>query len=67
MPTPVTRYSRVAQGLHWIIAALVVTQFALAYAANGQPLGIERLVLKGKRKKREREKKKEKKGKNKEK
>jgi cytochrome b561 len=45
MPTPVTRYSRVAQGLHWIIAALVVTQFALAYAANGQPLGIERLVL----------------------
>lgn len=45
MPTPVNRYSSVAQGLHWIIAALVVTQFALAYAANGLPLGIERLVL----------------------
>jgi cytochrome b561 len=45
MPIPVCRYSSVAQGLHWIIAALVVTQFALAYAANGLPLGIERLVL----------------------
>jgi cytochrome b561 len=45
MPTPVSRYSSVAQSLHWIIAALVVTQFALAYVANGLPLGIERLVL----------------------
>jgi cytochrome b561 len=45
MPTLVSRYSSLAQGLHWIIAALVVTQFVLAYAANGLPLGIERLVL----------------------
>jgi cytochrome b561 len=45
MPTPVSRYGGVARSLHWIIAALVVAQFALAYTANGLPLGIERLVL----------------------
>jgi len=45
MPIPARRYSRVAQTLHWLIAALVVTQFALAYSAAGLPLGIERLIL----------------------
>ena len=45
MPTPIRRYGHVAQALHWIIAALVVTQFALAYAASGLPLGMERLIL----------------------
>ncbi len=45
MPTPIRRYGSIAQALHWIIAALVVTQFALAYAASGLPLGIERLIL----------------------
>lgn len=45
MPTPKHRYGGLAQALHWSIAALVVTQFALAYAAAGLPLGIERLIL----------------------
>jgi cytochrome b561 len=36
MPSPIvpTRYSAVAQSFHWIIAALIVTQFVLAYAAG---------------------------------
>jgi cytochrome b561 len=45
MPTPGRRYGSVAQALHWVIAALVVTQFVLAYSADGLPLGIERLIL----------------------
>jgi len=39
------RYTRTAQALHWIIAALVVTQFALAYWSNGLPLGIHKLIV----------------------
>jgi len=35
----------VAQGLHWIIAALIVTQFVLAYLAEDLPLGIHKLAL----------------------
>jgi cytochrome b561 len=41
-----TRYSSVAQGFHWIIAALIVTQFALGWTAQVLPLGarkVERL------------------------
>ena len=30
-PAPKTRYDAVAQTLHWVIAALIVTQFALAW------------------------------------
>jgi cytochrome b561 len=45
MPIPLRRYSGVAQALHWAVAALVVTQFVLAYAASGLPLGMERLIL----------------------
>jgi cytochrome b561 len=47
MPSPnvPTRYSAVAQSFHWIIAALVVTQFVLAYAADDLPLGAHKLAL----------------------
>lgn len=45
MPIPLRRYSGVTQALHWAVAALVVTQFVLAYAASGLPLGMERLIL----------------------
>ncbi len=40
-----TRYTGVAQALHWVIAALIVTQFALAWSANGLPLGMHKLAL----------------------
>ncbi len=47
MPTtsPPTRYSAVAQSFHWIIAALIVTQFALAWTADDLPLGMHKLAL----------------------
>jgi cytochrome b561 len=40
-----TRYTVVAQSLHWIIAALIVTQFALAWMADDLPLGMHKLAL----------------------
>jgi cytochrome b561 len=40
-----TRYSAVAQAFHWVIAALIVTQFVLAYAADDLPLGVHKLAL----------------------
>ena len=40
-----TRYSAVAQGFHWIIAGLIVTQFVLAYAADDLPIGVHKLAL----------------------
>jgi cytochrome b561 len=40
-----TRYSPVAQLLHWVIAALIVTQFALAWTADDLPLGVHKLAL----------------------
>ena len=40
-----SRYSAVAQTLHWVIAALIVTQFVLAYAADDLPIGIHKLAL----------------------
>src|SRR5258708_26267374 len=45
MPTqsPPPRYSAVAQGFHWIIAALIVTQFALGWPAQFLPLGARKL------------------------
>jgi cytochrome b561 len=47
MPSPnvPTRYSAVAQSFHWIIAALIVTQFVLAYAADDLPIGVHKLAL----------------------
>ena len=45
MPTPFRRYNGVAQALHWATAALVVTQFTLAYLASGLPPGMQRLIL----------------------
>lgn len=39
------RYSAVAQAFHWIIAALIVTQFTLAWLADDLPLGAHKLGL----------------------
>jgi cytochrome b561 len=43
--SPPTRYTAVAQLFHWIIAALIVTQFALAWTAEDLPLGMHKLAL----------------------
>ena len=40
-----TRYGAVAQTFHWLIAALIVTQFTLAYLADDLPLGVHKLAL----------------------
>ncbi len=40
-----TRYGAVAMSLHWIIAALIVTQFTLAWMADDLPLGMHKLAL----------------------
>jgi cytochrome b561 len=40
-----SRYSAVAQGFHWIIAGLIVTQFTLAWMADDLPLGMHKLAL----------------------
>jgi cytochrome b561 len=47
MPTDASasRYTAVAQAFHWIIAALVVTQFTLAWMADDLPLGMHKLAL----------------------
>ncbi|HEX3911961.1 MAG TPA: cytochrome b [Steroidobacteraceae bacterium] len=42
---PPIRYGAVAQGFHWIIVALVVTQFALAWTAGDLPIGARKLAL----------------------
>jgi cytochrome b561 len=42
---PPTRYTAVAQLFHWIIAALIVTQFTLAWTAEDLPLGVHKLAL----------------------
>ena len=42
---PPTRYTAVAQALHWLIAALIVTQFTLAYMADDLPIGAHKLAL----------------------
>jgi cytochrome b561 len=43
--TSPVRYSAVAQTFHWIIAALIVTQFTLAWMADDLPLGVHKLAL----------------------
>ena len=40
-----SRYTAVAQAFHWIIAALIVTQFTLAWMADDLPLGMHKLAL----------------------
>jgi cytochrome b561 len=42
--TPV-RYGALAQLFHWVIAALIVTQFVLARIGDGLPLGARKLAL----------------------
>ena len=42
-----TRYGAVAQLFHWVIAALIVTQFVLARMADDLPLGVHKLALLG--------------------
>ena len=44
-PNPPVRYTGVAQAFHWIIAALIVTQFTLAWMADDLPLGMHKLAL----------------------
>ncbi|HET7176919.1 MAG TPA: cytochrome b [Gammaproteobacteria bacterium] len=39
------RYGAVAQLLHWVIVALVITQLVLGFSAQGLPVGIERFML----------------------
>jgi len=39
------RYTALAQLLHWVVAALIVTQFTLAWMAEDLPLGLHKLVL----------------------
>ena len=39
-----TRYSAVAQGFHWIIAGLIVTQFTLGWTAQFLPLGARKVA-----------------------
>jgi cytochrome b561 len=40
-----TRYTAVAQTLHWVVAALIVTQFTLAWMGDDLPLGVHKLAL----------------------
>ena len=40
-----SRYGAVAQGLHWIVAVLIVVQFTLAWTADDLPLGVHKLML----------------------
>jgi cytochrome b561 len=40
-----TRYSVVAQVFHWVIAALIVTQFVLANLEDDLPIGAHKLAL----------------------
>lgn len=39
------RYDPVAQAFHWVIAALIATQFVLAKTAMALPLGMHKLIL----------------------
>jgi len=40
-----TRYSALAKLFHWVIAALIVTQFVLAGMADRLPTGVHKLTL----------------------
>ena len=38
-------YGAVAQGFHWVIAGLIVTQFTLGWMAEDLPLGMHKLAM----------------------
>src|SRR2546423_10718793 len=42
---PGSRYTAVAQLLHWVIAALIVTQFTLGWMQDDLPPGLHKLAL----------------------
>ena len=42
---PITRYNAVAQAFHWIIAALIVVQFVLAWTFDDLPNNLHKLAL----------------------
>ena len=42
---PSTHYTAAAKALHWVIAALIVTQFVLANLAQDLPIGMHKLSL----------------------
>jgi cytochrome b561 len=39
------RYTPIAQTFHWVIAALIVAQFFLAWTADDLPIGMHKLAL----------------------
>ena len=39
------RWGILAQSLHWIVVALVITQFILARIAHELPLGLDKLAM----------------------
>jgi len=43
--SPSTHYTAVAKLLHWVIAALIVTQFTLGWLADDLPIGLHKLAL----------------------
>jgi cytochrome b561 len=45
MPGSRPRYTAVAQILHWVIAALIATQFTLAWMQEDLPVGMHKLAL----------------------
>jgi cytochrome b561 len=45
MRNTATRWGAISQSLHWIIVALVITQFVLANSAASLPQGLEKLVV----------------------
>jgi len=40
-----TRWGAIAQLLHWVIVALIITQFVLASIADSLPLGLAKLAM----------------------
>src|SRR5512144_1459214 len=39
------RWGLVSRAFHWIVVALVITQFSLAYLADDLPAGMQKLAL----------------------
>jgi len=48
--SPPVQYTAVAKTLHWLIAALIVTQFVLGWTADDLPIGLHKLALLAKHK-----------------
>ena len=45
MRTQITRYGTVAQGFHWLIAAMILVMLGLGYYMEDLPLGAQKLEL----------------------